>query len=180
MRWLGFALWALLVLIARSALAPRLELFGTRPDWLFVFAIFLGLYARRSDAIIGAWILGACADLMTLERLGFLALSYGFAAYLVVTVREYLFRYHWQTQFLITLILGLLIRLVWGIYRLAMYPDAVWTVWSIAAEVIVGAVYTAAFAPPIHKLFLSMPRLLGLSKPRYSFSGPRTVEGSRV
>jgi rod shape-determining protein MreD len=172
MRWLGFAICALFALTVHSALAPRLELFGARPDWLLVLVVFFALYARGADAVVGAWIVGACADLMTLERVGLLSLSYGFAALAVVGVREYLFRYRLQTQFLVTLIAGLAIRLVWGLYRFVAYPEAGWTGWAILVEVVVGAVYTAAFAPPVHKVLLSMPRMLGLPKPRYTYSGP--------
>ena len=177
MRWLGFIFCALFVLTAHSALAPRFELLGARPDWLFVFVVFFALYARGSDAVVGAWILGACADLMTLERIGLMSLSYGLTALAVVAVREYMFRHRVHTQFLLTLVLGLGVRAGWGSYRLLAYPEAGWAAWEILVEIVFGAVYTAAFAPPIHAVLLTMPRMLGLPRQRYTYSGSFSTGG---
>ena len=51
MRWLTFAILAILVLTLQAAVAPRIELFSARPDFLLIVVVFLGLYAPSKDAI---------------------------------------------------------------------------------------------------------------------------------
>ena len=65
MRWVVFLVLAVPILTAQSALSQRMELFGARPDWLLVLVVFVALHARRHDAVLGAWVLGMAADLMT-------------------------------------------------------------------------------------------------------------------
>ena len=74
-------LLAVLALTLQSAIAPRLAIFGVRPDWILVLVVFFALHGRRRDAVIAGWSLGMCADLMSIERVGLLALSYALAAW---------------------------------------------------------------------------------------------------
>ena len=116
MRWLTFMLLVVVLLTAQTTLAPRLALIGARPDWLLIVIVFFALHAPAQDAVIGAWIIGGCADLMTIERPGLLALSYTLVAMAVTPIREYLFRYRALTRFVVTLLSCLLIRVGWTAY----------------------------------------------------------------
>ena len=180
MRWPVFILFAALMLTLQSAVAPRLDVLGSRPDWLLVVVVLLAMRARPFDAVLGSWIIGALADLMTIERFGLMALSYALVAMLVVSIREALFRYHGFTQFVITLITCLVVQTVWCAYRRVLYDPVipVWADFAIAA--VLGSVYTALWVPLFHKASSTLSSILGLPRPRYSYSGLRRPGGNRV
>lgn len=174
MRWLTFAILAVLVLTLQAAVAPRVELFSARPDFLLVVVLFLSLYAPSRDAMAAGWVLGVCADLMTIERFGVIAFSYGLTAMIVTAFREYLFRYRVMTQIVVTLTACLLVRTAWTMYYHLLYEarEPLLRDWLIGG-VIVSA-YTAALAPFAFRLLLSMSRPLGITRPRYGYAGLTT------
>lgn len=180
MRAATYFVLAAVLLTLQSVLAPRISIGTARPDWLLVGVVFLGLYARPRDAVIGAWVLGLCADLMTLERPGLISLSYMLAAAAAVWVRDYLFRYWTLTQFTLTLILALGVQTIWLFVRRASHivVGPFWTDWLVG--VLLTSIYTAAWAPILHALLLRMSGLLGLPRPRYSHAGLRSVGSSDV
>ncbi len=167
MRWLTFLILMVIALILQSALAPRVELLGARPDWLLVLVVFFAMHASPRDALLGAWLTGGCADLLTIERFGVLALSYGLAAMLVLSIREYIFRGYGWPQFVVTLGACLFLRMMWAVYDHAVYDPA----GSLLAELTIGAflasLYTAVWAPPLNRVLLPWWRGLGLPRPVY-------------
>lgn len=179
MRWLTFFLLAAVVLTLQSAVAPRLEVLGARADWLLVIVVFFSLYAPRREAVISAWIVGMAADLMTVERLGLLALSYALAAVGITSVREHLFRYRAATQFVVTLVVCLLLRAAWLVYRRVSYDMAEPFLADLTVDVL-AAIYTALWAPLLHKGLLGMSGMLGLARPRYSYAGLHRLGDTRV
>ena len=170
MRWLYFMLLCVVLLTLQSAGARLFELFGGRPDWLLVVVVFFAMRAPPRDAIIGAWIIGGFADLMTIERLGLLALTYGLAAVAVVSAREFIFRERALTQFLVTLVAGLSIRCAWLVYSRALYDPAAGLLMDLAVGVLFVSLYTAAWAPLCHKGLLGMSRFWGLKRSRYTYA----------
>jgi rod shape-determining protein MreD len=180
MRWLTFLLAAAVVLTLQSALAPFVELFGARPDWLLVLVVVVALFARPTEAVVGAWIIGFCADLMTIERLGLMALSYMLAALFVISIRGYLFRYRATTQFAVTLMASLLVRAAWLVYRRALYDYAEPIFLDLAVQVVLASIYTAVWAWPAHKCVLPLSRWLGLPRPRYTHAGLDRTAGAHV
>lgn len=180
MRWVMFMIFVIFVLTLQAAVAPRLALFGQRPDALLVIVVFFALYARPYDAVVGAWIVGLGSDLLTIERFGFLALSYASAALLVVSVREYLFRFHPITQFAMTAVTALLLQFVWLIYRRILYQPIESLPIELISSVIWASLYTACFAPPVHKVLLKLSRLFGIPQPRYTFAGLSRLRAGRV
>ena len=180
MRWLTFTILALITLTLQGSVAFRFEMLGLRPDWILAVVVLVALYARPQDTVIGAWVLGLAADLMTLERLGFMALTYALVAWLVVAVRPFLFGYRATTQFLVTVGAALLVQTVWGVYRLCVYPDPAWSAGSVWVEISLGALYTGLWAPLIGKLLLRCARLLGFARPRYSYGGLHRLRGLGV
>ncbi len=179
MRWLTFFLLAAVVLTLQSTIAPRVEVLGARPDWILVIVVFFSLYAPRREAIISAWIVGMAADLMTVERLGLLALSYALAAVGITSVREHLFRYRAATQFVVTLVVCLLLRAAWLVYRRVSYDVAEPFLADLTVDVL-AAIYTAVWAPLLHKGLLGMSGILGLARPRYSYAGLHRLGDTRV
>jgi rod shape-determining protein MreD len=171
MRWLTFILGTVVVLTLQSTIAPRVALFGARPDWLLVIVVFFAMHARAPNAVVGAWIIGACADMMTIERAGLIALSYTLVAMLVCSTREYIFRRRAETQFIVTFVACLLVRLAWTMYCRLLYDPADGLLATLATDVLMGSIYTAAWAPPVHKGLLRVSRMLGLPRPRYTYAG---------
>lgn len=180
MRWVMFMIFVIFVITLQSAVAPRIALLGQRPDALLVIVVFFALYSRPYDAVVGAWIVGICSDLLTIERFGFLALSYALAALLVVSVREYLFRYHPITQFAMTAVTAMLLQFVWLIYRRILYHPIEFLPIEFLSSVIWMSLYTACFAPPVHHVLLKLSRLFGIAQPRYSFAGLSRLRAGRV
>lgn len=180
MRWLTFFLLAAAVLTLQSTVAPRLEVLGARPDWLLVVVVFFSLYAPRREAVISAWIVGMAADLMTVERLGLLALSYALVAAGITSVREHFFRYRAATQFVVTLAACLLVQAAWLAYRRALYDTAEPFLADLTVDVVTAAIYTAVWAVLLHKGLLRMSGMLGLARPRYSYAGLHRLGDARV
>ncbi len=169
MRWLMFIILTAGVLTLQSAVAPRLEIFGVRPDWLLVIVVFFSLYAPPQDAILGGWLIGILADLMTIERLGLLALSYALAAALVTATRDGLFRYRAVTQFFVVLSVCLIVRFGWLIFRRMMYwSTAPWPV-ELLTDCLLASLYTAAWAPLLYAVLLPRSRWFGIRRRRYTY-----------
>jgi rod shape-determining protein MreD len=180
MRWLTFSLLVIIVLTFQSAVGPRLALLGSRPDWLLVVVVFLALYAPAQDAVLGAGLIGLGGDLLSIERLGLLVLSYVLAAMVIVGVREHVFKSAHTTRFILTLVVGLALRLGWTAYYRALYDSSVSVGLELLNQVVVGAVYTACWAIPLHFLLVRCSQLFGFARPRYSYAGVYRGEGGRV
>ncbi|MGB0716065.1 MAG: rod shape-determining protein MreD [Phycisphaerae bacterium] len=180
MRWLTFIIAAGLVLTLQVAGAPRLEIFGCRPDLLLVFVVYVAMYAEPGQAFIGAWSLGFMADLMTLERLGFLAVSYGLVALLVIGCREFIFCQRRSTRFYLTAMLTIVIKTLWLTYAhlLHGYGESFLGVWVLT--VVPAGIYTGLCAIPLHGTLDVFSRLLGFVQPRYSHQGLSRMAGGRV
>lgn len=180
MRWATYVVLAAVLLTMQSAMAPLIAIRGVRPDWLLVGAVFLGLYVKPSHAVVAAWILGLCADLLTVERPGLISFSYMLVAAAVSSVREYVFRYWALTQFTLTLVLTLFVQTLWMVYRRTMYapPTPIWSDWFFYA--VPTSLYTAAWAPILHRLLLQLSGLLGIARPRYGHAGLRSMGSSNV
>jgi hypothetical protein len=123
------------------------------------------------DAAVAAWLLGAGADLMTIERPGLLAGSYLLAAVAVASLREYFFRLRGVTQFGMTLATGLVVQLGWCSYRWVMYDAGRPVIADIAIDIFLAPIYTALWAPPVHAGLLAVSPLLGINRPQYTYAG---------
>lgn len=180
MRWISFLILGACILILQSAVAPRLELFGMRPDWLLVFLLFYALHGSLPDVALAAWVLGACADLMTIERPGLLALTYTAAVLLAYSVREFLFRNRGATQFAVALVFSFVIQLAWMVYRRICFHAAASMLHDFGVYCLLGSLYTALWAPPIHSMLLRASKLLGIPRARYTHAGWHHLDLRRV
>ena len=180
MRWVTFMLCAACALVLQSTIAPRLEILGCRPDWLLIVVVFFAMHARRWDAAVGAWIIGACADLMTIERPGLIALTYLLAAVVVASIREYFFRYRALTQAVVTGVASLFVHTVWAVYRHVLYEPREPFLIDFVSAVVLASAYTAVWALAFHKIMLRMLGVFGISRPRYMYAGLHRLDGARV
>lgn len=170
MRWLSFAVLALIALVGQSTLAARTTSWGVRPDFLIVLVVFFALYAPAWHAVLAGWVLGILADLLTIERLGLLSLTYGTTALLILSVREYVFRYLTLTQAITTFLAVLFVQGAWGLYRVYVYEETGATVLGGAGGTVASAAVTAVIALAVFRPLLAASRLLGIPRRRYSFS----------
>lgn len=180
MRWVAFILLSILALTLQSTLAPRLELLGARPDWLLLLVVLVALYAPFRDAVVGAWIIGFGADLLTIERLGFLALCYTLVAMAISPVREAVFREQLATQVVVTAIASAFLRSTWAVYRRLLYGAADGLLVDAGMDILWASVYTAAWMAVLYPAHGWLRRVLGLSRLEYRFAplsrkGPRDV-----
>ena len=171
MRWLTLVILGSLIVVVQTSVVPRFEVWGARPDLLLVLVVFVAMHARKPDAAVGAWVLGMIADLMSIERPGFLALSYMLVSILVASSRNYFFRYRSLTQLLVTFAACFVVQTVWLVYRRLLYPTG--TSWwaDFGVFVVLSAIYTGLFAPLSHQALLLMSKALGIERPRYSYVG---------
>lgn len=170
MRWVLYLLLAIAVLTAQSTLSPHAELLGARPDWLLILVVFTALHARRSDAVLSAWLTGMAADLMTVERCGLIAMTYVLITMIIVAIRESLFRDRPLTQFLVTLAACAAVHCAWFIYRRILYRSVQPAFDDFVVGVLFVAAYTALWAPLIHGVLHRMRKLLGFSAPRFGYA----------
>jgi rod shape-determining protein MreD len=180
MRWLSFFILAIVVLTLQSALMPRLELFGARPDLILVVVVFFAMHAERHNAVLTAWLLGMLADLMTIERFGLLALSYALVAMTVASVRDFLFRYNAFSQFVVTAVAAWLVGVGWFAYRHVMFDPGGGMAIEVLVTLVLTPLYTGLLAVPVHGAMLVVLRAFGVTPPRYTYTGLHKLEAGRV
>jgi len=158
MRWMPFAIVAIMILICQTTIVQVMAIQSVRPNWMFVLAIYYALWGAWPDAAIAAWLLGLAVDLTSLGnggRLGLYAFSFGAAAWAIIKIRSVFFRDHAVTQFAVTLVFSLAVELVvqgyrhWSVFG-AMPESRVW------ASAFFTAVYTAVCAPYLHWVLFRM------------------------
>jgi rod shape-determining protein MreD len=81
---------------------------GFKPQLLLVLAMFVALYARPDAALLGCWTLGLLADLSSIGPLGGFAFGFGLAGLGIVATRASLFRDHPLSHFFLALSFGFL------------------------------------------------------------------------
>ncbi len=166
MRWLTYSFVLFAALVLQPSVAKFVAVGNVRPDWLLALATFTGLYTRRKDAIAVGLVLGLCADLLSLERLGVLTLCMVTGALLGNSVRHLVFLKNVITHFVVTFVAALLVHTCLAVYETAIYGGR--DVGALVFRVIAIALWTAAWAPPMAALLLKMSQLFGLRTSRYN------------
>jgi rod shape-determining protein MreD len=164
MRWIPIVILNAAIVAFQAAIGPIFAVRGIRPDWLIVMTVFWGLYARRWQGVIAAAILGAIADLMTIEHFGLQMLSYALAAAMVTSIRLQVFRYRWSAQFFLTLVASFLLRIAWTIYVSWKFGQLGRMIPGWFAEAAFVSLYSAAWAPLLHSLLLHQASLFGIPR----------------
>lgn len=166
MHWLPIMLLAALTLAAQTVLVPRCELAGARPDLLLIVVVFFALNAPPRRAILVGWAIGFLADLMSIERMGLMSLTYATSALLLVSARDSIFQRGLVAQVFITLFLSLAIRAFWEVYVQVLYAAST----GSPRTIVFSACFTAVLVPGGVAMLNPAARLLG---------APRGTGGSR-
>ncbi|MEK6676499.1 MAG: rod shape-determining protein MreD [Planctomycetota bacterium] len=150
MHWVGLILGAGVLATLQTSVAPLVSIWGTGPDWILVAVVFAALHTTGSWAVVTGWVLGLTADLLTVDTIGLLAVSYGCTAWMVSTVREHVFARRAVTLGVLTLGVGGLLRSAWLVI-LCVRND--WDLLSAAGwvqEAIFPAMYTGLWGLVLH------------------------------
>jgi rod shape-determining protein MreD len=178
MRWVPFVILAYLVTVVQTSLGrvlvfDRLAIGPVGPDFLAMLAIFAGLWVRHSgEAVLAAWGLGMLVDLTTgggagvVTVAGPMALAYGLGVWLLVRIREGLFRERAVPQILIAFFFVLLTHTLWALLQALLGRGAVSlaTFGRTMLQILASAAYTAVLMPLAH-ILLNAGRGLILSAP---------------
>lgn len=101
MRWSVFAVAGFLAVVIQLSLRNALtlhELWGISPDVTACVVVFIALFAQRSAALWGAWMIGTLLDLApqssgtSAHVVGIYALGYTAGAYAILQMRTMVFR----------------------------------------------------------------------------------------
>ncbi len=161
MKWLPFAILALVAMVLQTTVVPRLSIGGVGPDLLFILAVHYTLWGPWPDVGIAAWLLGLVFGAHTDDPVGLHAFCYGAAAWGIVRIRQIVFRDHPVTQFLVNLVFTFLVQLaVWIVlFWLSTVRLGVGEVFRIC---LLTAMYTAVCAPFVHAGLHRLGRWTGL------------------
>ena len=172
MRWIIWICLAAVAAAVQTTVAPEVQIGAVRPDYPFLLVVALGLTAPAARALFAAAIVGAFVDLSTQVPLGTFTFVYGMSGFLIVQVREMLFREALLSYVLVTLLCGLLSQSVIAVLR-AVQDGAGQYQGSLVIEALSAALYTTVWSIPVHGLYLKCRRLLGLSpRRRLGYSRP--------
>lgn len=173
MSWIGFVIVTLLTFVLQSAVAPRLELWGARADWLLVITVFFAMHSSGARAIAAGWLIGLLVDASTIERAGLMSMSYGVCALLVFVIRDHVLRFQWISQAIVTGLACGALRLLWFIYRRGVYGAMDGAMSTFATDVLLASLITGVWAPLFHFVLLRFAKPLGVKRPRHIYAGTR-------
>jgi rod shape-determining protein MreD len=94
LRWPAYFILAYLMLGLQLGLGGFLSVGGVEPNLVLLVIVFIAMNAPRDEALIGAMMLGAMHDLVTLEPMGLYAFAYGLVALVLVAVAQLVERGH--------------------------------------------------------------------------------------
>ncbi len=168
MKWVPFAILAVVVVVCQTTFVQTLMVIrATWPQWVIILAVHYALWGPSPDAAIAAWILGLIVDLQTASPhpVGLYAFSYGLAAWIIIRIRQVLFRDHPVTHAIVTLAFAFSIQVVAGLYfwwkhRIPINTEDFWR------PAFFFAGYTAVWAPCLHWVLIRFQRWTGLGPMR--------------
>lgn len=180
MRWLTFALLAVVTICFQTTIAPRLGAFGCYPDFMLILVVHYTLHARSADGLLAGWLLGLLVDLTGVQGLGLVAVVYGLLALGIWPIRDLVFTRHPLTHFSLTFVACLVVQIVLRGYFHLAYPLTGSFLHALLPSV-GSAVYTGLCAVVVHRILLRFSRGLGLRQLKDDiFASPSTTSGERV
>ncbi len=141
-------------------------------EYLPLLAVFYSLYASESAAPIAALLCGLAYDIGNFpdDFVGTNLIPLALVGWLIVRIRLSIFREHFISQLLITLMAILAFAIISAIFRKFIgAPLEGKTVWTHFAFLAGNAVYTAAVAPFVFYVLFRFRHILGFTP-----HGPRT------
>jgi rod shape-determining protein MreD len=168
MRWLSFFILAYLVLAVQLGLSGYATWAGASPNLVLPAVIFIAINARREEALLGAFLLGAMQDLLSQQPPGLYAFSYSMVGLFVIGTQPVVYRDHPLTHLFVTLLAALFTGAIalfndWAYPRLHDLPHYAH---PAVVRALVRAVYTALVAPV---MLAALVRMKGL----FAFRGLR-------
>lgn len=106
MNWLAFAILSYLLLGLHMALRPFIEWHGASPNLVLMGVVFLCINAPREPGLLACFMLGMLQDLFTEQPMGLHALAYGLAGLYILANQRFVYREHFLTHFVMTLVGG--------------------------------------------------------------------------
>lgn len=162
MRWITIIFFIVLLGLIQNSFLRVISVEGIGPDLLLLFALYLGLYGRREDVVVGCWFAGMCKDFFTMGPIGVFAALFLIFGLLLARMREAVFKDHPLTQmilvFLAVLFLNIIFLIPLSIYfRLKNFP-------LILTQAVCVALYSALLVPLCFTLFAKLRGVLGIKK----------------
>jgi rod shape-determining protein MreD len=165
-RWLSFVILLLALLVTQMAMGRLMGIGPQRimPDLLLLLAIFLALRSSCTRTILACWVLGLVKDLSSSSVLGSYAISFSLVAFLILSLREWLYAGNPLTILLACLVGSFLTeQIAFGINCLrGHFPLESYQGQSL--EMFFSAAFTAALAPFAQVLLLKLSHQLGVSR----------------
>jgi rod shape-determining protein MreD len=155
MRWTSFFILAYLMLGLQAGLNSALAWHNAAPDLPLLAVVFICMNAPRDAALLGSFVLGAMQDLTSQGTPGLWAFSYGLVAMFVVSARTAVYRRHPLSSFLLTLMAGLMIAIVFSSHD---WLHPLGEIRTSASIYFISAIYTALLAPFILPIFQHLER----------------------
>jgi rod shape-determining protein MreD len=140
MRSLPLIILVYILLGVQIGTGPYLAIHGSEPNLGLIVVVFIGLYARRQQALGAALAIGLAQDALSVHPMGLFAIAYVLTVYLMLGMREIVYREHPLTHLTFTLLAGLLVAgvlLLHGWIRAPMPPNG---------HLLTAAGYTAVVA----------------------------------
>jgi rod shape-determining protein MreD len=156
MRLLPYILLGYVAVGMQVGLSGYVHLGGAAPNIVLIVAIFFALFAQREPALLSCFALGLMQDLLTQQRLGLYALSYGLLALVIVSTAAMVYREHPLTHAAITLAASLLTSLV------LLFHGAIFGAGPGIGASMLSAILTALLAPALIRGLMKLRPLLGM------------------
>ena len=181
MRWITFGillyLMAALQVCRFGGIPVAAPGTGTWPyiEFLPMLAVFYALYAAEGAAPLAALLCGLATDVRTPELIGNSMVPLALVGWLIVRIRLSIFREHFISQVVMTLLAVLAYGVIGALFRsLTGGPLYQHSAWSQMGFVAGNAVYTAIVAPMVFFILFRFQGLLG-----FTSHGPRGRGGLR-
>ncbi|HYE21506.1 MAG TPA: rod shape-determining protein MreD, partial [Tepidisphaeraceae bacterium] len=162
MRWISYFLLAYIALGCQVALGGYMEVKGAAPNLVLLVVIFITVNAPREAGLLGAFLLGAMQDLMTIYPLGTWAVAYALVAMFVISTQEYVYREHPLTHFSLALsggvICGVFLTIHGWVYPKLHGAAVLGAEGEGALRPFTGLMYTAILGPIVLGILQRMKR----------------------
>ena len=151
MSWPVIAFWLIVLPPAQSSAVPHVAVDRAAPDLLLLFCLYVGLYVRKPDVWVAAWLVGVMQDVYSQNPIGLHALAYLVLAAAACAIRGEVFKGHLLTRMLLAAgvslgfgAAGLVVLL--AVHRHVSLPTA-------ARHIALSAAYTTLVCPLVYLIF---------------------------
>lgn len=105
----------ILCALFEATLSYQINISSIRPELVFVVPIFWGLQARSDEVTFHSWTAGLIKDLFSATPFGTYGVLFLIFAYIICTLRTYLYRDHIMTLALVSFLFELGVNVIQGV-----------------------------------------------------------------